>query len=93
MTTRNRALMKAALRNLYILPALIAALGLVLAGRVEAQTFTTLYSFTPKLGPPYTTNSDGASPQAGLVLSVLLELPGGFSLDGLRGPERRQRSF
>jgi hypothetical protein len=24
---------------------------------------------------------------------VLLELPGGFSLDGLRGPERRQRSF
>jgi hypothetical protein len=27
------------------------------------------------------------------LVGVLLELPGGFSLDGLKGAERRQRSF
>jgi len=40
------------------LPALIAALDLMLAGRVTAQKFTTLRSFS---GP------DGAVPQAGLI--------------------------
>jgi len=48
---------------------LLASLGLLLAGRVPAQTFTTLHSFTTT-DPPYIyTNSDGANPQAGLVLS------------------------
>jgi len=42
-----------------VLPALIAVLNLIPAGRVTAQTFTTLHSFS---------YSDGASPQAGLIL-------------------------
>jgi len=50
------------------LPVLIAALGLMLAGRVTAQTFTTLYSFTSR-DPTYHTNSDGTTPVAGLILS------------------------
>jgi uncharacterized repeat protein (TIGR03803 family) len=37
---------------------------------VTAQTFTNLHSFTATSGPfPYYTNSDGANPNAGLVLS------------------------
>ena len=50
--------------NLLLLPALIAALNLMPAGRVKAQTFTTLYSFsaTACYGCP---NSDGAGPYAG----------------------------
>jgi uncharacterized repeat protein (TIGR03803 family) len=44
-----------------ILPALIASLGLILAGQVAAQTFTTLSSFT--------NSSDGSNPHAGLILS------------------------
>src|SRR5208283_4630418 len=57
------------LKNLFLLPTLIAGLGLMLAGRVTAQTFTTLHSFTAL--DPYTgtTNSDGANPYAGLILS------------------------
>ncbi len=42
----------------WVLPALIAGLNLVPAGRVTAQTFTTLHSFT---------GSDGANPYAGLI--------------------------
>src|SRR5205823_2556138 len=38
--------MRACTTNLFLLPALTASLGLMLAGRVTAQTFTTLYSFT-----------------------------------------------
>jgi uncharacterized repeat protein (TIGR03803 family) len=52
----------------FLLPALIAGLGLIPAGRVSAQAFTTLYSFTATSGPLYT-NSDGANPEAGLILS------------------------
>ncbi len=52
--------MKVSLRNLYILPALIAGLGLILAGRVAAQTFTTLHSFV---------DTDGYNPMAGVILS------------------------
>src|SRR5258708_3634543 len=37
--------MKNHLINLFLLPALIAVLNLILAGRVTAQTFTTLHSF------------------------------------------------
>jgi uncharacterized repeat protein (TIGR03803 family) len=44
-----------------LLSTLIAGLGLMVASRVEAQTFTTLYSFTG--------GSDGALPVAGLILS------------------------
>src|SRR5882762_4166107 len=53
-------------KNLYLLPALIAGLSLILAGRVTAQTFTTLYRFTD-LDTNYF-NSDGAGPH-GLFLS------------------------
>src|SRR6266516_678894 len=49
-----------------VLPALIAALNLIPAGRVTAQTFTTLHSFT---ATPFNTNSDGDAPLGGLLLS------------------------
>ncbi len=58
-------------KNLFVLPALIAVLNLLPAGRVTAQTFTTLYSFTAtstNASGDYT-NSDGANPVAGLLLS------------------------
>jgi hypothetical protein len=51
--------MKTHVENLFLLPMLIAGLGLILAGRVAAQTFTTLYSFTENGSG---TNSDGANP-------------------------------
>src|SRR6266513_5798900 len=62
--------MKTCIKNLFLLPALVAGLGLILAGRVTAQTFTTLYSFTaPVVGTDPTTgiNSDGADPSTGLI--------------------------
>src|ERR1700683_3623671 len=49
-------------RAAWVLPALIAALGLMLAGRVSAQPFTTLYSFGAFPG-------GGSQPNAGLILS------------------------
>jgi uncharacterized repeat protein (TIGR03803 family) len=52
--------MKTQINNLFLLPALIAGLGLILAGRVTAQNFTNLHDFT---------GFDGAEPAAGLVLS------------------------
>jgi uncharacterized repeat protein (TIGR03803 family) len=52
-----------------VLPLLIAGLGLIPAGRVTAQTLTTLYSFTESPSSNPSTNSDGAGPQAGLILS------------------------
>jgi uncharacterized repeat protein (TIGR03803 family) len=48
------------IKKLFLLPALIAALGLMLAGRATAQTFTTLHNFTTDPFPY--TNSDGAHP-------------------------------
>src|SRR5208282_5026446 len=45
---------------------LIAVLGLMLAGRATAQTFTTLYNFTALVDY---NNSDGAVPEAGVILS------------------------
>lgn len=58
--------MKAFLRNRFLLPALMACLAFMMAGRVRAQTFTILYSFSPLSN---NTNSDGAFPDAGLILS------------------------
>src|SRR6266567_3159751 len=55
-------------RKLFLLPALITGLGLILAGRVTAQTFTVLHTFTSASGPNGT-NGDGANPSAGLILS------------------------
>ena len=48
--------------------ALIVALCLMLAGRAVAQTFTTLYSFTA-FDQNSGTNSDGATPESGLIVS------------------------
>ncbi len=55
----------------FALPALIAVLNLIPAGRVTAQTFTTRYSFTAAStnSSSVYTNSDGAEPFAGLILS------------------------
>src|SRR6266516_3054849 len=58
----------------FLLPMLMmASLGLMmLTGQVTAQTFTTLHSFTAPSNPSYPyngTNSDGAIPDAGLILS------------------------
>ncbi len=64
--------MKTHIEKLFLLPALIAALGLILTGRVTAQTFTNLYNFSaafPSSGSGLYTNSDGANPVAGLILS------------------------
>src|SRR5438477_6341616 len=52
--------MKTCLKDLFLLLVLIAAPSLIPAGRVTAQTFTTLRSFI---------GSDGALPFAGLILS------------------------
>jgi uncharacterized repeat protein (TIGR03803 family) len=54
--------MKTSIKNLFLLPALIAGLNLIPAGRVTAQTFTTLHSFAYFPG-------DGGWPYAGLILS------------------------
>src|SRR5881296_2662573 len=54
--------------NLFLLPALIAGLGLILSGRVTAQTFNVLHTFMSASGSN-ATNSDGANPSAGLILS------------------------
>src|SRR5438552_18514604 len=62
--------MKTSVRNPLMLPVLIAGLGL-LAGKITAQTFTTLYSFRegPTNSSGVYTNSDGAYPFAELILS------------------------
>jgi uncharacterized delta-60 repeat protein len=61
--------MKTFIKNLLLLPALIACLGLIPAGRVRAQTFTTLHNFTATSGASPYNNSDGSNPDAGLILS------------------------
>src|SRR5205809_867100 len=55
--------MKTFIKNLFLLPALIAGLGLILAGRVTAQTFTVLHTFIS--GYP---NYEGGGPND-LILS------------------------
>jgi uncharacterized repeat protein (TIGR03803 family) len=61
--------MKTYIINLFLLPLLIAGLGLIPASRVTAQTFTTLHSFTATTSDYPYINSDGAYPFAGLILS------------------------
>src|SRR3989442_1596084 len=66
--------MNTRIKNLFLLHALIAGLGLILSDRLTAQTFTTLYSFTSgdylhTNGSAILTNSDGAYPSAGLIIS------------------------
>jgi uncharacterized repeat protein (TIGR03803 family) len=56
--------MKPLIKHLFLLPALLTALGLLLPNRVAAQTFTNLHSFTAVVS---TTNSDGANPSCSLV--------------------------
>lgn len=60
----GRYQMKTCIKNPFLLPVLIAGMGLMLAGRVTAQTFTTLHSF-----PATAFSSEGAGPKGGLVLS------------------------
>src|SRR5208282_6069009 len=63
--------MKANIKTLFLLPVLTASLGLILAARVTAQTFTHLHSFTAGQNNPsgFYTNSDGATPEAGVILA------------------------
>src|SRR6266404_3166504 len=63
--------MKTNLKDIFLLPALIAVLNLMLAGLVTAQTFTTLHSFTASItnSSGVYTNSDGANPRTGLILA------------------------
>src|SRR5438132_1370474 len=59
--------MKRSIKNPFVHSVLITVLGLILAGGVAAQTFTTLYSFTAT-APNTSTNTDGGEPIAGVVL-------------------------
>jgi uncharacterized repeat protein (TIGR03803 family) len=61
--------MKTLIKNLFLLPVLLAGLGLILTGRATAQTFTTLHSFTGISDSPPYGNSDGVNPDCVLVLS------------------------
>ena len=58
--------MKTSIKILLLLPALIAGLTLISVVRVTAQTYSNLHSFTAFVN---FTNSDGASPRAGLIAS------------------------
>jgi uncharacterized repeat protein (TIGR03803 family) len=60
--------MRTRVEKLFLLPTLAVGLVLILAGRVTAQTFTPLHSFTA-LDQTHYTNSDGANPVAGVILS------------------------
>ena len=66
LTVRSRA---GSFQVLFLLPVLTAGFGLMLAGQMTAQTLTTLHSFSATTSSYPWTNSDGATPQAGLILS------------------------
>jgi len=51
-----------------LVPVLIAGAGLLLTANARAQIFTTLHHFTAASGSLYT-NSDGANPSSGLIVS------------------------
>jgi uncharacterized repeat protein (TIGR03803 family) len=64
--------MEIRIKQLFLLSALMAGFSLIPADRVTAQTFMNLYSFTAAAydsSIKADTNSDGADPLAGLVLS------------------------
>src|SRR2546425_12257289 len=63
--------MKTSIKNLFLLPGLIAGLGLVLAGQVAAQIFTTLHSFSKTSGS-LSSNTDGALPRAVIISGNIL---------------------
>ena len=60
-TKMATATSESGIKNLFLLPALLAGLGLMPAARVTAQTFTTLYNFGGNFNPH--------NPEGGLVLS------------------------
>jgi len=60
--------MKTCFKKLFLLPALIASLSLIPAGRVTAQTFTTCIASQQLLS--LLIHKDGASPDATLILSA-----------------------
>ena len=60
--------MKNHIKCLFLVPALMAGLGLILTNKVTAQTFTTLHTFRAVAGI-YSTNSDGDYLLGGLILS------------------------
>jgi uncharacterized repeat protein (TIGR03803 family) len=64
----SKSIMKTSIKNTFLLPALVAALGIMMARQATAQTFTTVYTFSIRTGG-YLTNSDGAYPESGLILS------------------------
>ncbi|HZL80151.1 MAG TPA: choice-of-anchor tandem repeat GloVer-containing protein [Candidatus Limnocylindrales bacterium] len=79
--------MKTFIKNLFLLPALIVSLNLLLTGRAPAQNITTLHSFTAGTGSfPSVTNSEGANPFGQLLLSgdtlYGAAITGGSSGDG-----------
>src|ERR1017187_1438005 len=61
--------MKTNPKHALVVAALIVCLGIIPAGRVAAQTFTMLYSFTSTTPSLPWINSDGSSPTAPLLLS------------------------
>src|ERR1035441_6538690 len=63
--------MKNRVQNLFLLPALIAGLGLILTGRATAQSFTNLYNFSVDFVffNGNVSNSDGFEPSGSLILA------------------------
>jgi uncharacterized repeat protein (TIGR03803 family) len=64
--------METRIKRLFLLPALMAGLGLIPVGRVTAQTYTDVYSFTAEAYDSLNeanTNGDGAYPSAGLIVA------------------------
>src|ERR1035441_9812053 len=63
--------MKNRVQNLFLLPALIAGLGLILTGRATAQSFTNLYNFSVdfEFFNGNVSNSDGYEPSGSLILA------------------------
>jgi uncharacterized repeat protein (TIGR03803 family) len=65
--SNGKSRMKTFLKNVPLLPALIAVMGLLLTEPATAQNFTTVHSFKGKAN--FSINGDGASPRAGFILS------------------------
>ena len=78
--------LRAASLEAWVLPALIGGLGLIPAGPVAAQTFTTLHSFTSTAfaGPPFyaSTNSDGVRPASAMIINSTGDILYGTANEG-----------